>query len=141
MQKLDEGIDLPNIYAMAVINDTDTEFKTSVKQIIGRGVRLNKDYREFDDEDDILLQQSERLHIVCDKGKNFEEQIEAIQKEFGLIDKYLSYEKDKKQVVNSAKSHLLDGKYLPHIKADLKVKEENGHKVSLIDLISDTNAI
>jgi len=141
MQKLDEGIDLPNIYAMAVINDTDTEFKTSVKQIIGRGVRLNKDNREFDDIDDVLLQQSERLHIVCDKGKNFEEQIGAIQKEFGLIDKYLSYEREKKQVVNSAKSHLLDGKYLPHIKADLKVKEENGQKVSLIDLISDTNAI
>ncbi|MHA7844457.1 MAG: DEAD/DEAH box helicase family protein [Winogradskyella sp.] len=141
MQKLDEGIDLPNIYAMAVINDTDTEFKTSVKQIIGRGVRLNKEKREFDDIDDVLLQQAERLHIVCDKGKNFEEQIQAIQKEFGLIDKYLSYEREKKQVNNNVKSHLLDGKYLPHIKADFKVKEVNGQKVSLVDLITNTDAI
>lgn len=141
MQKLDEGIDIPNIYSMAVINDTVSDFKTSVKQIIGRGVRLNKDKREFDYEEDILIQQSERLHIVCDKGKNFEEQIQAIQKEFGLIDKYLSYEKEKKQVLNSAKSHLLDGKYLPHIKADLKVKEENGKKISLIDIISDSKSI
>lgn len=141
MQKLDEGIDLPNIYAMAVINDTDTEFKTSVKQIIGRGVRLNKDYREFDDSDDVLLQQAEKLHIVCDMGKNFEEQIQAIQKEFGLIDKYLSYDKEKKQVDNKVKSHLLDGKYLPHIKADFKVKEENGQKVNLMEIIENTNSI
>ena len=30
-------IDLPNIYTMAVINDNESNFKTSVKQIIGRG--------------------------------------------------------------------------------------------------------
>lgn len=137
MQRLDEGIDLPNIYTMAVINDTETNFKTSVKQIIGRGVRLNKDVREFDDEENALLQQAEKLHIVCDQGKNFEEVITAIQQEFGLNNKYLSYDKPKRPLVNKAKSDLLKGKYLPHIKADFKAKEG----VSLINLINDTDTI
>lgn len=137
MQRLDEGIDLPNIYTMAVINDTETNFKTSVKQIIGRGVRLNKDVREFDDDENALLQQSEKLHIVCDQGKNFEEVITAIQQEFGLNNKYLSYDKPKRSITNRAKSELLKGKYLPHIKADFKAKEG----VSLINLINDTDTI
>jgi type III restriction enzyme len=137
MQRLDEGIDLPNIYTMAVINDTETNFKTSVKQIIGRGIRLNKDVREFDDEENALLQQAEKLHIVCDQGKNFEEVITAIQQEFGLNNKYLSYDKPKRPTINRAKSELLKGKYLPHIKADFKAKEG----VSLINLINDTETI
>jgi superfamily II DNA or RNA helicase len=137
MQRLDEGIDLPNIYTMAVINDTDTNFKTSVKQIIGRGVRLNKDVREFDDDENALLQQAEKLHIVCDQGKNFEEVITAIQQEFGLNNKYLSYDKPKRPHINRAKSELLKGKYLPHIKADFKAKDG----VSLINLINDTDTI
>jgi len=137
MQRLDEGIDLPNIYSMAVINDTDTDFKTSVKQIIGRGVRLNKDKREFDDEEDIMKANAEKLHIVCDQGKNFEEVIVAIQQEFGLNNKYLSFDKVRKPVINKAKSGLLTGKYIPHIKADLKAKQN----VNLISLITNVESI
>lgn len=137
MQRLDEGIDIPNIYSMAVINDTDTDFKTSVKQIIGRGVRLNKEKREFDDDTNILRSNSEKLHIVCDQGKNFEEVILAIQQEFGLNSKYLSFDKIRKPIVNKVKSHLLDGKYIPHIKADLKARQN----VSLISLITNLDAI
>src|SRR5690606_4603925 len=71
---LNEGIDMPNIYTMVVINDTPTEFKTAVKQIVGRGVRLNKEKRVHDDvTNDILLTHTEKLHIVCDKGAAFEE--------------------------------------------------------------------
>lgn len=137
MQRLDEGIDLPNIYTMAVINDSESNFKTSVKQIIGRGVRLNKDKREFDSIDNPLIQQAEKLHIVCDQGKNFEEVIIAIQQEFGLNSKYLSYDKPRKTITNKVKSELLKNKYLPHIKADLKAIEG----VSLIDLINDVDTI
>ena len=137
MQKLDEGIDLPNIYSMAVINDTETEFKTAVKQIIGRGVRLNKNIREFDNSKNVLLTQAEKLHIVSDKGANFEEVILSIQKEFGLTDKYLSSEKETNQVVNSAKTDLLDGKYLPRVKADFKTKEG----VILSDLVGNTDRV
>lgn len=137
IQRLDEGIDLPNIYSMAVINDNISDFKTSVKQIIGRGVRINKESREFDEIDDPLKQQAEKLHIVCDQGKNFEEVILSIQKEFGLTDKYLSLDKEKKMVVNRVKSDLLDKRFIPHIKADFRVKEG----VNLFDLINDTETI
>jgi len=137
MQRLDEGIDLPNIYTMAVINDTETNFKTSVKQIIGRGVRLNKDVREFDGGPNPLIQQAEKLHIVCDQGKNFEEVITAIQQEFGLNNKYLSFDKPKRPIINKAKSELLKGKYVPHIKADFKAQEG----VSLINLINDYDTV
>ena len=137
MQRLDEGIDLPNIYSMAVINDTDSELKTSVKQIIGRGIRINKEVREFDDISDPLKQQAEKLHIVCDQGKNFEEVIEAIQKEFGLSNKYLSFDKEKKLIPNKAKSHLLEQRFIPHIKADFRVKDQ----INLFDLINDTGTI
>jgi len=134
MEKLDEGIDLPNIYTMAVVNDTVSNFKTSVKQIIGRGVRLAKEKREFDEEKvDILRTQAEKLHVVCDQGKNFEEVILAIQQEFGLNDKYLSMDKPRKTLLNRAKSDHLAGRYLPHIKADFKVKP--GAK--LMDLVHD----
>jgi superfamily II DNA or RNA helicase len=137
MQRLDEGIDLPNIFSMAVINDNNSDFKTSVKQIIGRGVRLNKDKREFDDDSDVLKASSEKLHIVCDQGKNFEEVIVAIQQEFGLNNKYLSFDKEKSTVINRAKSDLLKNKRIPRIKADFKRKPE----IDLIGLIKDTDTI
>lgn len=137
MQRLDEGIDLPNIYSMAVINDNISDFKTSVKQIIGRGVRINKDTREFDEIENPLKQQAEKLHIVCDQGANFEEVIQSIQKEFGLTDKYMSLDKEKKMVVNQVKSDLLDRRFIPHIKADFRVKDN----VNLFDLINDTETI
>ncbi|MBT3751363.1 MAG: DEAD/DEAH box helicase family protein, partial [Bacteroidetes bacterium] len=141
MQKLDEGIDLPNIYSMAVINDTDTEFKTSVKQIIGRGVRLNKNIREFDNSNDLLLTQAEKLHIVSDRGANFEDVILSIQKEFGLTDKYLSSEQPKKQIWNEAKSNLLEGKYLPKIQADFKVRDDIQEVGGLRGLVENTERI
>lgn len=137
MQRLDEGIDLPNIYSMAVINDTSNDFKTSVKQIIGRGVRLPKNEREFDNEENLLKANSEKLHIVCDQGKNFEEVIEAIQQEFGLNSKYLAFDKPKEKITNKAKSHILKGKYLPHIKAEYIVKEG----IQLIDLIRNISSV
>src|SRR6185437_5369905 len=49
--------------------------------------------------------------------------------------KYLSFDKPKRQIINKAKSALLKGKYVPHIKADFKAKEG----VSLINLINDDN--
>lgn len=137
MQRLDEGIDLPNIYSMAVINDNISDFKTSVKQIIGRGIRINKEIREFDEIEDPLKQQAEKLHIVCDQGANFEEVIQSIQKDFGLTDKYMSLDKEKKMVVNKVKSDLLDKRFIPHIKADFKVKD----KVNLFDLINDIETV
>ena len=124
---------------MVVINDTVTDFKTSVKQIVGRGVRLNKEKREFDDvTDNPLLTHAEKLHIVCDEGKAFQEVIEEIQKEFGLNDKLFSSERGENITVeNNPKSDRLKGIFLPRIKVDFKRKEG----ISILDLIKDADTI
>lgn len=121
---LNEGIDMPNIYSMVVINDTPSEFKTSVKQIVGRGVRLNKFTREYDDvEDNDLLTHTEKLHIICDKGASFEEVVLQIQQEFGLSDKTFALERGQEETIdNPIKAEKIKGIQIPKIKIDFKRK-------------------
>lgn len=122
---LNEGIDMPNIYSMVIINDTPSEFKTSVKQIVGRGVRLNKLQRDYDEvEDNDLLTHTEKLHIVCDKGASFEEVVLQIQQEFGLNDKTFAMERGAEEVIeNPVKTEKLKGIQIPKITIDFKRKQ------------------
>jgi type III restriction enzyme len=121
---LNEGIDMPNIFSMVVINDTPSEFKTSVKQIVGRGVRLNKSTREYDEvEDNDLLTHTEKLHIICDKGASFEEVVLQIQQEFGLSDKTFAMERGQEETIdNPIKTEKIKGIQIPKIKIDFKRK-------------------
>lgn len=122
---LNEGIDMPNIYSMVIINDTPSEFKTSVKQIVGRGVRLNKLQRDYDEvEDNDLLTHTEKLHIVCDKGAAFEDVVMEIQREFGLNDKTFAMERGAEEVIeNPVKTEKLKGIQIPKITIDFKRKQ------------------
>ncbi|WP_027078855.1 DEAD/DEAH box helicase [Maribacter antarcticus] len=122
---LNEGIDMPNIYSMVIINDTPSEFKTSVKQIVGRGVRLNKLQRDYDDvQNNDLLTHTEKLHIICDKGASFEEVVLQIQQEFGLNDKTFAMERGAEEVIeNKIKSEKLKGIQIPKITIDFKRKQ------------------
>lgn len=83
VKMLDEGIDVNNIYILTILSDSDSTVKNNIKQIIGRGVRLYKEKREFDNETNIK-KQSENLYIVCDKDRNFENFIESIRSELEL---------------------------------------------------------
>lgn len=138
---LDEGIDMPNIYTMVVINDNPTEFKTAVKQIVGRGVRLNKEQRSFDDESqDALLTQVEKLHVVCDEDAAFQEVIESIQQDFGLEagNKFFSFERgDERPVDNEPNTDLLKGVYLPKVRVSFKRRDD----VSIMDVIGQHEKI
>lgn len=122
---LNEGIDMPNIYSMVIINDKPSEFKTSVKQIVGRGVRLNKLQREHDEvENNDLLTHTEKLHIVCDKGASFEEVVLQIQQEFGLTDKTFAMERGAEEVIeNPVKTEKLKGIRIPKVTIDFKRKK------------------
>ena len=122
---LNEGIDMPNIYSMVIINDTPSEFKTSVKQIVGRGVRLNKEQREYDDiADNDLLTHTEKLHIICDKGASFEEVVLQIQQEFGLNDKTFAFERGEEVTIeNPVKKDKLKNIQIPKITIDFKRKD------------------
>ncbi len=137
MQRLDEGIDLPNIYSMAVINDTVTDARTHIKQIIGRGVRLPREKRLYDRSTDEWQRQTEMLHIICDPGRSFEELILSIQKEFGLNSLYLGMEHREVTVENEPRANLLDKLYFPRIKAQERVKKG----VSLMGLVQDITKI
>ena len=136
---LNEGIDMPNIYTMVVINDTPSEFKTSVKQIVGRGVRLNKFEREYDNvEDNDLLTHTEKLHIICDKGASFEEVVLEIQKEFGLTDKTFAMERGHEEVIdNPIKKDKIKGIQIPKIKIDFKRKQD----ANILDVIKNYDKI
>ncbi|MGC6413320.1 MAG: DEAD/DEAH box helicase [Bacteroidia bacterium] len=136
---LNEGIDMPNIYTMVVINDTPSEYKTAVKQIVGRGVRLNKFTREYDDvEDNDLLTHTEKLHIICDKGASFEEVVLEIQKEFGLTDKTFAMERGQVEVIeNVVKHEKLKGIQIPKIKIDFKRKKN----ANILDVIKNYDKI
>lgn len=136
---LNEGIDMPNIYSMVVINDTPSEFKTSVKQIVGRGVRLNKFEREYDDvEDNDLLTHTEKLHIVCDKGASFEEVVLQIQQEFGLSDKTFAMERGQEELIdNRIKYEKLKGIQIPKVKIDFKRKQG----ANIMDVIQNYDKI
>lgn len=136
---LNEGIDMPNIYSMVIINDTPSEFKTSVKQIVGRGVRLNKFQREYDEvEDNDLLTHTEKLHIICDKGASFEEVVLQIQQEFGLNDKTFAIERGAEEVIeNPVKYEKLKGIQIPKITIDFKRKQG----VKIDDVITNFDKI
>ena len=116
---------MPNIYSMVIINDTPSEFKTSVKQIVGRGVRLNKLQRDYDEvEDNDLLTHTEKLHIICDKGASFEEVVLQIQQEFGLNDKTFAMERGAEEVIeNPVKTEKLKGIQIPKVTIDFKRKK------------------
>lgn len=136
---LNEGIDMPNIYSMVIINDTPSEFKTSVKQIVGRGVRLNKLQREYDEvEDNDLLTHTEKLHIICDKGASFEEVVLQIQQEFGLNDKTFAMERGAEELIeNPVKIEKLKGIQIPKITIDFKRK----HGANIQDVITNYDKI
>ncbi|MCB1144690.1 MAG: DEAD/DEAH box helicase family protein [Leptospiraceae bacterium] len=135
--RLDEGIDLPNIFTIAVVNDNESDFKTAVKQIIGRGVRLGKERRLYDDEPNLLLRQSEQLHIICDKGKNFENMIAEIKEELNLDDNLFSHNSAKEIVINKVKKDLIKNITIPKLKASDKVREGT----TLSALMSETEKI
>ena len=92
VRMLDEGIDINNIYLLTVLSDSDSSIKTNVKQAIGRGVRLYKEQREFDEVPDNMKKQSENLYLICDKNRNFEKFIEDMRTEMGLSKEEFSHD-------------------------------------------------
>ena len=139
LRTLNEGIDLPNIYTIGIINDNSSSLLTSVKQVIGRGVRLNKPAREFDSVQNSLIVQTEKLHVICDKEKNFEKVIGDIQREFGVSDKYLGIdEKNRNESMNEIKfSKKLQGKFFPKVKMELKIKKEIRDSFSILENVDE----
>lgn len=80
---LDEGWNVKRLYTIVVLHEGEKEIATSVKQLIGRGIRLYRDKR-IKDNRSIKEQQDELLHIICVAGRSFDRAISLIAKELGL---------------------------------------------------------
>ncbi len=92
IKKLEEGWDIQNPYTILILSLSQGPMKTYVKQLIGRGVRLFRERRKYDDLTNFLDKQQEILHVVCEKGTNFEKFIEEIRNELGLSQSSLETE-------------------------------------------------
>jgi type III restriction enzyme len=84
IKKLEEGWDIQNPYTILILSIAYDATKVYVKQLIGRGVRLFREKRRYDDLTNFLDKQQEILHVVCEKGSNFERFVSEIRDELGL---------------------------------------------------------
>jgi type III restriction enzyme len=98
-----EGVDYDNFYTIVVLGDTVENVGLAAAQLIGRGLRLYKEKREFDILEHDLKEQSEILHIVCERGRRFDRIVEDIRKKLDLspaIIEIPTEEEDKDNMVN-----------------------------------------
>lgn len=79
-----EGVDYDNFYTIVVLGDTVEKVGLAAAQLIGRGLRLYKETREFDILGDELNEQSEILHVICERGRRFDQIVEEIRQKLAL---------------------------------------------------------
>lgn len=79
-----EGVDYDNFYTIVVLGDTVENVGFAAAQLIGRGLRLYKEKREFDILEHDLKEQSEILHVICERGNRFDQIVEEIRKNLQL---------------------------------------------------------
>jgi type III restriction enzyme len=79
-----EGVDYDNFYTIVVLGDTVEKVGLAAAQLIGRGLRLYKEKREFDILEHDLKEQSEILHIVCERGRRFDQIVKEIREKLDL---------------------------------------------------------
>ena len=82
LKRAEEGWNVDTVYTILILNYNQSNIKTYVKQLIGRGLRLPKEKRE--DFKDPFKEQTEVLHVVCEKGNNFSQFIDQIKTELEL---------------------------------------------------------
>jgi len=100
VKKAEEGWDVDNIYTILILSHSEGKLKTYVKQLIGRGVRLFREKRIFDGISEHTKKQQELLHVICEKGNNFEKFIDEIRTELGLSRSAFDIEYGTKKTVN-----------------------------------------
>jgi len=84
VDKATEGWNIDNVYTILILSNNEGEIKINVKQLIGRGLRLFREKRIYDESEDKLKIEEELLHVVCEQGNNFGKFVEQIRQEIGL---------------------------------------------------------
>jgi len=111
-----EGVDYDNFYTIVVLGDTVENVGLAAAQLIGRGLRLYKENREFDILDCDIKEQSEILHVICERGRRFDKIIDAIRKNMELSQGVIETPLDEEEKPNKARVKLIDDYKLPVLK-------------------------
>ena len=133
---------------MLILSTTQDKIKTHVKQFIGRGLRLFRDVRIYDEPSNPLLKQQEILHVICEKGSNFDQFISEIRGELGwskelFEEEYIQEEKHDLTIAkidqyNEIKLPILT-RYSQFIKNELDLINDLTYENLNIDFFVDRN--
>ena len=108
-----EGVDYDNFYTIVVLGDTVENVSLAAAQLIGRGLRLYKENREFDVLGHELKEQSEILHVICERGKRFESIVEDIRKKLGLSQGTVEIPTEEEDRENKVNKKIIDDYEIP----------------------------
>jgi len=103
-----EGVDYDNFYTIVVLGDTVENVGLSAAQLIGRGLRLYKEKREFDTLEHDLKEQSEILHVICERGKRFDRIVENIRKNLDLSPTMVEIPTEEEDKENKINKEIID---------------------------------
>ncbi|HCR81462.1 MAG: hypothetical protein UY13_C0002G0154 [Candidatus Pacebacteria bacterium GW2011_GWB1_47_8] len=108
-----EGVDYDNFYTIVVLGDTVEKVGLAAAQLIGRGLRLYKEKREFDILGDELKEQSEILHIICERGHRFDQIVEEIRQKLALSQASVEIPTEEEDRENKVNRKIIDDYEIP----------------------------
>lgn len=111
-----EGVDYDNFYTIVVLGDTIENVGLAAAQLIGRGLRLYKEHREYDILDCDIKEQSEILHIICEHGKRFDRIVDDIRSNMELSQGIIEIPAEEEEKPNNVRVNLIDDYKLPILK-------------------------
>lgn len=108
-----EGVDYDNFYTIVVLGDTVENVGLAAAQLIGRGLRLYKEKREFDILEHGLKEQSEILHIICERGRRFDRIVEDIRGKLELSPAIIEIPTDEEDKENKVNKKIINDYEIP----------------------------
>ncbi|PIR55771.1 MAG: hypothetical protein COU73_04420, partial [Parcubacteria group bacterium CG10_big_fil_rev_8_21_14_0_10_46_32] len=108
-----EGVDYDNFYTIVVLGDTVEKVGLAAAQLIGRGLRLYKEKREFDILEHELKEQSEILHIICERGRRFDQIVEEIRENLELSPASIEIPTEEEERENKVNRKIIDDYEIP----------------------------
>ena len=108
-----EGVDYDNFYTIVVLGDTVEKVGLAAAQLIGRGLRLYKEKREFDILGNELKEQSEILHVICERGRRFDKIVEEIRENLELSPASIEIPTEEEERENKVNRKIIDDYEIP----------------------------
>ncbi|MDD5546404.1 MAG: DEAD/DEAH box helicase family protein [Candidatus Omnitrophica bacterium] len=108
-----EGVDYDNFYTIVVLGDTVQKVGLVAAQLIGRGLRLYKEKREFDVLGHDLKEQSEILHVICERGHRFDQIVNEIRQNLQLSTLTIEIPTEEEDRENKVNRKIIDDYEIP----------------------------